>query len=34
MEVLKRFTNSEDFITLRDTFKTKDRLRFLLNQLM
>lgn len=30
MEMLKRFTNSEDFMILRDTFKPKDRLRHLL----
>ena len=34
IEALKRFTNSEDFMILRDRFRPKDRLRHLLTQLM
>ena len=34
IEALKRFTNSEDFKILRDTFKSKDRFRNLLAQLL
>lgn len=33
MEMLKRFTNSEDFMILRDTFNPKDRFRHLLKLL-
>ena len=34
IEALKRFTNSEDFLILRDLFRPMDRLRHLLAQLM
>lgn len=32
--MLRRFTNSEDFLILRSSFKEKDRYKFLINQLM
>ena len=34
MEIIKKYTNSEDFTTLRDMFNSKTRFRYLLTHIM